>query len=69
MQACEQPRYFPLAAPGRDYLTPGLRVTFTGNYAVYYQHDDRHLVIVRVLQGARDIDALAGHGGFGEAST
>ena len=41
-----------------------LRVTFTGNYALYYQHDDLHLILVRVLHGARDIDALAGHGGL-----
>ncbi len=65
MAACEQPRYFPSAYPARDHLSPGLRVTFTGNYAVYYQHDDRRLTVVRVLHGALDIDALAGDSGFG----
>ena len=55
---------FPLAAPARDHFAPGLRVTFSGNYAIYYLHSDRELVIVRVLHGARDAAALAEHGGF-----
>jgi plasmid stabilization system protein ParE len=29
-----------------------------------YLHDERELVIVRVLHGARDAAALAEHGGF-----
>ncbi len=66
MPPCEQSRYFPLACPARDYLAPGLRVAFTGNYAVYDQHDDGRLIVVRVLHGARDLDALAGHGGFSD---
>ena len=41
-----------------------LRVSFSGNYAVYYVHNDRELVIVRVLHGARDAAAIAEHGGF-----
>jgi len=27
---------------------------------------NRHLIVVRVLDSARDIDALAGHGGFSD---
>jgi len=41
-----------------------LRVIFEGKYAIYYTHDDRELVIVRVLHGARDVDAIAAQGGL-----
>jgi toxin ParE1/3/4 len=53
-----------LAAPAREHFAPGLRVAFSGNYAIYYVHDENELVIVRVLHGARDAAALAEHGGF-----
>jgi len=43
-----------------------LRVGFSGNYAIYYRHNEHELVIVRVLHGARDAAALAEHGGFKE---
>ena len=33
--ACEPLLHFPLAAPAREQLAPGLRVTFSGAYAVY----------------------------------
>jgi toxin ParE1/3/4 len=65
-QDCEPLRYFPLSAPARDNFAPGLRVGFSGNYAVYYLHNEQELVIVRVLHGARDAAALAEHGGFAE---
>jgi toxin ParE1/3/4 len=48
----------------REHFAPGLRAAFSGNYAIYYVHDERELVIVRVLHGARDAAALAAHGGF-----
>lgn len=59
-------RHFPLAAPAREWLAPGLRVTFHGAYAIYYQPRADEIVIIRVLHGARDTTAIAGHGGFGE---
>jgi toxin ParE1/3/4 len=37
---------------------------FLWQLAIYYLHDERELVIVRVLHGARDAGALAAHGGF-----
>ena len=64
MKACERLCHFPLAAPARDNLAPGLRVGFAGSYAIYYLHDERDLTLVRVLHGARDAAALAEHGGF-----
>jgi len=59
-------RRFPLAAPSRDQLAPGLRVTFHGAYAIYYRPLADAVVIVRVLHGARDVAALAERGGFPE---
>jgi len=41
-----------------------LRVGFSGAYALYYVHDDRELILVRALHGARDAAAIAAHGGF-----
>jgi len=64
--AFEHVRHFPLAAPARDQLAPGLRVTFHGAYAIYYQPRPSEIVIVRVLHGARDVAAIAGHGGLRE---
>ncbi|HLH50824.1 MAG TPA: type II toxin-antitoxin system RelE/ParE family toxin [Roseiarcus sp.] len=64
MKACEPLRQFPLAAPARENLAPGLRVSFAGRYAIYYLHDEHDLTIVRVLHGARDAAALAELGGF-----
>jgi toxin ParE1/3/4 len=57
-------RQFPLAAPAREQLAPGLRVTFHKAYAIYYRPLADAVVIVRVLHGARDISALAEGGGF-----
>jgi toxin ParE1/3/4 len=62
--ACEPLLHFPLAAPAREQFALELRVAFSGNYAIYYVHDERELVIVRILHGARDAAALAEQGGF-----
>jgi plasmid stabilization system protein ParE len=43
-----------------------LRVSFSGKYAIYYVHDERAVVVIRVLHGARDASGLAEHGGFAE---
>jgi toxin ParE1/3/4 len=64
MAACEPVRQFPQAGAAREVLAPGLRVTFAGNYALYYRHDARELILVRVLHGARDVAALANQGAF-----
>ena len=49
MNACEPLCHFPFAAPARDNLAPGLRVGFSGSYAIYYMHDEHDLTLVRVL--------------------
>jgi len=40
-------RHFPLAAPARERLAPGLRVTFHHPYAIYYRPMPDAVVIVR----------------------
>lgn len=64
MTACEPLRHFPLSGTPRPQLAPGLRVTFHYPYAIYYTPTPEAVVIVRVLHGARDIAAIAEHGGF-----
>jgi len=59
-------RHFPLAAPARDQLAPGLRVTFHGAYAIYYRPQPDEIAVIRVLHGARDMTAIAEDGGFRE---
>jgi len=66
MDACQPLREFPQAGIMREQVAAGLRVSFAGSYAIYYLHDERELVIVRVLHGARDAAAIAEHGGFAE---
>jgi toxin ParE1/3/4 len=55
---------FPLAGPARAQFAAGLRVTFHGNYAIYYTLSGTELIIVRVLHAARDSAAIADRGGF-----
>jgi toxin ParE1/3/4 len=53
-----------MAGPSREQFAAGLRVTFEGNFAIYYTATAAELVIIRVLHGARDAAALADRGGF-----
>ena len=55
---------FPQANPSREQLGKGLRVTFNGNYAIYYVVSQTEVTIIRVLHGARDAAAIAEGGGF-----
>lgn len=54
----------PSSGMARDWLSPGLRVTFYHPYALYYRIVPDAVVVVRVLHGARDASALAARGGF-----
>ena len=63
---CDPLRHFPLSGAPREDFAAGMRVGFSGNYAIYYLHDEQELVIVRVLHAARDAAALAKRGGFHE---
>jgi toxin ParE1/3/4 len=53
-----------MAHPERRHLAPGLRVVFHGAYTIYYFPDEDFVTIVRVLHGARDVEAIADQGGF-----
>jgi toxin ParE1/3/4 len=55
---------FLLAAPAREWLAPGLRVTFVSPYAIYYRPTADAVVIIRVVHGARDVATIAARGGF-----
>jgi len=35
-QDCDPLLHFPFAGPARENFAPGLRVCFSGNYAIYY---------------------------------
>ena len=61
--ACEPLRQLQAWVP-REQFAAGLRVCFSGNYALYYLHDDDAVTIVRVLHGSRDFAALAQPGGL-----
>lgn len=64
--AFEPIRHFPLAAPLRSQIAADLRVAFHSPYAIYYRTLGDAVVIIRVLHGARDVEAIAGQGGFSE---
>ncbi|MEH1766853.1 type II toxin-antitoxin system RelE/ParE family toxin [Nostoc sp.] len=48
----------------RSQFSAGLRVIFEGNHAIYYTVSEAEIIIIRVLHGARDANALAERGGF-----
>lgn len=49
---------YPELGPARDYLSSGLRVHFYKDYAFYYRFTETEIIIVRVLHGSRDANAL-----------
>jgi toxin ParE1/3/4 len=55
---------FPFSGAERSQLAPDLRVTFHDNYAIYYLPHPKEIVIVRVLHGSRDAEAIVEGGGF-----
>jgi len=48
------------AAPDED-LRPGLRSFPVGGYVIIYRVQDEDVLILRVLRGSRNIEALFGH--------
>ena len=42
----------------REHLAPGLRAHFFRDYVIYYMIDDSEIIIVRVLHGSRDVEAI-----------
>ena len=41
-----------------------MRVVFHGSYAIYYRPLPDAIVIIRILHGKRDVEAIAERGGF-----
>jgi len=48
----------PLLGQLRPDLAPNLRCFTLGNYVIFYRSEGREVEIVRVIHGARDIQAL-----------
>lgn len=48
----------------RDQFGQGLRVTFQEAYVIYYLPRATESIIVRVLHGSREANAIAEQGGF-----
>ena len=48
----------PFIGPSRSRLSANLRLAVFRRYAVYYVPGDSEVLIVRVLHGHRDIDAI-----------
>jgi toxin ParE1/3/4 len=63
-QVFERIEAFPLSGAPREQLGRDLRVATSRPYAIYYLVRDAEVTIVRVLHGARDVDALAEDGGL-----
>jgi toxin ParE1/3/4 len=56
---------FPDAGRDRADIRPGLHSFVVGRYVVFYRRSEAVIDIVRVLHGARDIEAIVG--GRGES--
>ncbi len=50
----------PMMGRAREELAPGVRSIPFGRYVVFYAPIDDGIDVIRVLHGARDIDALFG---------
>lgn len=57
-QTCQSLAKHPELGQRRDDLAPSLRCFAVGNYAIFYRKVETGIQIVRVVSGARDIEAL-----------
>lgn len=48
----------PLIGRERKELLPGIRSFAIGNYVLFYQQIENGIEIIRVLHGARDVEAI-----------
>lgn len=55
---------FPESGAPREHLAPGLRVQLFKGYASYYRAENQTVIIIRVLNGHRDVSAMASEGGL-----
>lgn len=56
--ACQRLAQFPLSGRDRGELAAGLRSLTEGNFLILYRVTETSIQLVRVLHGARDIDAM-----------
>lgn len=49
----------PLVGQPRDQIRPGLRCFPAGRYVIYYVPVEDGIAVVRVIHGARDVDAIS----------
>jgi len=64
MGRLEEMRDFPEAGSPRFHVRQGLRMVVKHGYAAYYIVTGAEIVVVRVLHGSRDVDAVRAEGGF-----
>jgi toxin ParE1/3/4 len=57
---CELVANHPQIGPARDDIFAGVRIVPVGNYLIFYCLVERHVDIVRVLHGARDLKNILG---------
>ncbi len=57
-QRCEQLASFPAAAPLRPDIADGIRMVPFGRYLILYSVAGDHLLIERIVHGARDVPGL-----------
>jgi toxin ParE1/3/4 len=55
---------YPMLGVSRDQFGQSLRATFQGSYVIYYLPKEVEIIIVRVLHGSREANAIAEQGGF-----
>ncbi|MFM9941039.1 MAG: type II toxin-antitoxin system RelE/ParE family toxin [Hyphomicrobiaceae bacterium] len=42
----------------RGWIRPGLRLHVYGNFCAYFRTDDRYFIVLRIVRGSRDLDAI-----------
>jgi toxin ParE1/3/4 len=57
-QRCAKIAEAPLAYPARPELGPAIRCCTYGRYVIFFQPADTHILIVRVLHGARELSRI-----------
>lgn len=60
---CKQIGDAPLSYPGREDLSPGLRMVPLGRYVIFFRVLDDAVRIERVLHGARNLPVVLGPDG------
>jgi toxin ParE1/3/4 len=59
-ERCRSIGEFPHAGPPRPQWGEGIRIAVHGKYVIVYRVRDEAVQILRVVHGARDLDALFG---------